>query len=692
MGIKLLSCRIKTAQLSWNDKGEPSADKFDDLYFSTNDGLLETRYVFIEQNRLQERWSEWTQPNFVIGETGFGSGLNFLATIACFVQWRNENPHHQLRRLYFTSFEKYPLTAHDLKNAHKRWPELALFAQYLQDKYPCPISGCHRIEFPLAQKSFVTLDLWLGDIKDTLPSLAYPKGGLIDCWFLDGFAPSKNPEMWSLALYENMAKCTKQNATLATFTAAGDVRRGLASVGFSIKKVKGYGKKREMITATFERKQQQSSKTSWFARHSKAEQLTDLAVVGGGIASASLILALAKQGINSTLYCDDEEVAQGASGNLQGGFYPLLNPNHDPISQFYTQAFTFARQLYRPFVNNEPALGNFCGVLQLALDSQGENRHEKLVNSQYFPEQLVIGLNNKQMNHSSGLELNKAGLCYPLGGWISPKLATQLLLSDAKNYANVTIRLNSRLKECTPTNEGVTLHFSNGKITKSSALVLANGHYLSHFPQTKPLPLYATGGQVSHIKATPSSIALKTVLCYQGYITPALTNATGQAIHCVGASFERELTKLALSQAIQEENVGKLITDTAQSDWSQSLANQPLAGKLGVRMSVKDHLPMVGNIPNYQQTQRQYHDLQKGKPAKAYDDAPYYPNMFLLGGLGSRGICSAPILAEILVAQLTNTPYPLSQNLLDQLNPNRYWIKQLKQGKVIASEETKSDV
>lgn len=673
-----MSQLIKNAKLQWNDQGEPIAERFDDLYFSTNDGLAESQYVFIEQNRLEQNWQACTSPFYVIAETGFGSGLNFLATWQVFKTWLANNPHHILKRLYFISFEKYPLSQDDLASAHQRWPQLQEFTQQLQKQYPNAVGGCHRQEFAITGDAMIVLDLWLGDIKDTLPSLHYPPQGLVDSWFLDGFAPSKNPEMWNQTLYQNMAKCTKHNGTLATFTAAGDVRRGLAQAGFNISKVKGYGKKREMITGQFMRKVPADSQTSWHSR--TLGQLTDKAqqgvvIVGGGIATAATALALAKRGIEVTIVCKDSELALGASGNRQGGFYPLLNANHDPLSQFYSQAFGLAKNCYEQHINKDPANGSLCGVLQLAHNNQQAKRHQRLLEKDLFPSELVVQVDSEQANKLAGVAIDKACLYYPQGGWISPKRMTNALILQAKQHSLITVKNNISIAKIKPVGDHWAVCGNSEEIV-CSALILANGHNLTKFEQTNQLPLYATAGQVSHLPETSLSAPLKTVLCYQGYITPSHNSQ-----HCIGASFNRDISNQALDSETQQENLGKLIADTQQQPWSKSFNNSPLAGKVGVRMSVKDHLPMVGNVPNYVKTTIDYHDLKKGKPASVYGLAPQYPGLYMIAGLGSRGICSAPLLSEVLVAQLTNEPQPLSQPMLNQLSPNRYWIKQLKQGK-----------
>jgi len=672
-----LSQLIKNAILSWNENGEPSAELFDDLYFSTDDGLDESRYVFIEQNKLAQRWSQCTAAYFVIAETGFGSGLNFLATWEFFLHWRAHNPSHCLKRLYFISFEKYPLTQDDLANAHKRWPILAVLAQQLQDCYPSAVGGCHRRQFSSDDQAIVILDLWFGDIKDSLPALHYPSHGLVDCWYLDGFAPRKNPDMWCDDLYQNIAKCSKLDASLATFTAAGEVRRGLARAGFTITKVKGFGKKREMITASLTDKSAKCSQTSWYYRQlpSRNEPTQSVTIIGGGIASATAALALVKRGIAVTLICKDSAIAQGASGNRQGGFYPLLNPNNDQLSQFYSQAFGVAKSLYQPLTKQITASGDLCGVLQLAYDERQSQRQQKLRDCGLFSSDIIQALSKEQMSQQANVAIGVPGLYYPQGGWISPRVMTETLLAQASTLGRLDILLNTEIATILPDNDGWLLTTRDDETFQATTLVLANGHHLADFNQTDALPMYATAGQVSQLASTAQSQPLASVLCYQGYITPA-----HRGNHSIGASFERDVINAKLRVEVTEKNITELQSDSLNAPWTHSFETAEPAGKIGVRMSVKDHLPMVGNVPNVSNTQTMYGDLAKGKPSHRYDNAPIYNNLLMLGGLGSRGITSAPLLAEIIAAQISGEPQPVSQQMLNQLNPNRYWIKRLKQG------------
>lgn len=240
--------KISPAKLSWKSDGTPFSHEFTDIYFSSGEGLTESQYVFLKQNKLPERWLSWDLPSFYIGETGFGTGLNLLVLWQAFKEFRQQNPNHILKQLFFISFEKSPLKADDLLKSHSIWPSLHNAADELATKYPEPTLGKHT--FSLDNEGII-VELWFGDINKTIHQMKNNFNHLIDCWFLDGFAPSKNPDMWQISLFNQLAALAAPNCHLATFTAAGVVRRGLIKAGFKIKKSTGFGRKREMLVGTF---------------------------------------------------------------------------------------------------------------------------------------------------------------------------------------------------------------------------------------------------------------------------------------------------------------------------------------------------------------------------------------------------------------------------------------------------------
>jgi len=659
---------IQPANLEFNAEGTPVSRDFDDVYFSNDNGLEETRYVFLDGNHLGTRFPEHPRSLFVVAESGFGTGLNFLTLWQAFDCFRAAYPEATLQRLHFISFEKFPLTAHDLRLAHQRWPELAHWAEQLQTQWPPAIGGCHRL---ILDDGRVTLDLWLGDINDLTDKLDDSMNQKVDAWFLDGFAPAKNPDMWSPHLFSAMARLARPGATLATFTSAGFVRRGLQEAGFTMRKTKGFGRKRDMLVGVMEQDLAIPAQAPWFAR--RASTSREVAIVGGGIASALLSLALLHRGWQVTLYCADEAPATGASGNRQGALYPLLS-SHDPaLFQFFPAAFTFARRLY----DSLPVAfdHDWCGVTQLGWDEKSQQKITQML-SLGLPEDIAHAVTAQQVAETAGVDTGCGGIQYPLGGWLCPAELTSAAIALGQSRG-LTVHYAHKVQSLSRTAHW-KLRFADGKEAQHASVVLANGHHITQFTQTASLPVYPVGGQVSHIPTAPQLSKLRQVLCYDGYLTP---QNPSNGHHCIGASYHRGETDMQYREADQQQNRQRLVDCFPNASWAKEVDVSEGQARCGVRCATRDHLPMAGNVPDYDATLEVYQDLADSKETAV--SAPVHPELFMLGGLGSRGLCSAPLLAEVLAAQMSDEPVPLDRVTLAGLNPNRLWVRKLLKGKMV---------
>ncbi|WP_058912731.1 bifunctional tRNA (5-methylaminomethyl-2-thiouridine)(34)-methyltransferase MnmD/FAD-dependent 5-carboxymethylaminomethyl-2-thiouridine(34) oxidoreductase MnmC [Entomohabitans teleogrylli] len=663
---------IQSASLHFNEEGTPVSREFDDVYFSNDNGLEETRYVFLTGNRIPTRFAAHPRPLFIVAESGFGTGLNFLTLWQAFTRFRQQQPQAALQRLHFISFEKYPLTRRDLALAHQRWPELAPWADELQQQWPEPFAGCHRL---LLDGGRVTLDLWFGDINDTLSQLDDSANQQVDAWFLDGFAPAKNPDMWTPALFNAMARLARPGGSVATFTSAGFVRRGLQEAGFTMRKQKGFGRKREMLTGSLERPVDSAPRSPWYLRRA-ASAGGEIALVGGGIASALLSLALLRRGWRVTLYCADDAPAQGASGNRQGALYPLLSHADDTLTGFFTHAFSYARRLY----DSLPVAFDhqWCGVTQLAWDEKSRHKIDQML-ALGLPETIAHGLSAQQVAERCGLETHCGAITYPMGGWLCPAQLTTGAIALASSQG-LQVQYHKRVQKLA-NQSGWTIDFADGNSAHHEVLVLANGWQISQFAWTEMLPVYPVGGQVSHIPTTRQLAQLTQVLCYDGYLTP---HHPQRREHCIGASYHRGVAQITCNAADQLHNRQRLIDCLPQARWTYDVDISAGEARCGVRCATRDHLPLVGQAPDYPGTLTQYatlrDDLRAAKPIAA---APALENLYLLGALGSRGLCSAPLAAEILAAQISGEPLPAGAATLAALSPNRYWIRKLLKGKPV---------
>ncbi|MFM5342936.1 bifunctional tRNA (5-methylaminomethyl-2-thiouridine)(34)-methyltransferase MnmD/FAD-dependent 5-carboxymethylaminomethyl-2-thiouridine(34) oxidoreductase MnmC [Aeromonas veronii] len=656
------------ARLDWNEAGTPVSSDFGDVYFSNDNGLSETRYVFLQQNRLPARFSHHDSDSFVIGETGFGTGLNFLATMQAFLEQAPQSGNGS--RLHFISFEKYPLTQDDLRKALAAWPELGHLSQDLVAQWPLPVSGCHRLHFAGGR---IRLDLWFGDIKDMLPQVPHRAEGLVDAWYLDGFSPAKNPEMWTQELFDGLARLARPDSSIATFTCAGFVRRGLIAAGFAMKKVKGHGSKREMLVGDRSDKQPQQTIAPCYAR--PAGRAGEVVIIGGGIASAMTALSLVERGRKVTLLCADGEPATGASGNRQGALYPLLNGEHDALSRFYSLAFGYARQRLLALAERHPIAFELCGVTQLGYDDKSAAKLAKM-NQGSFPSELMHPLSTAEVEQVVGLPCGHSGVSYPQGGWLCPADLTRAALKEAQASGLLEVVFNTEVVAITELADGWQVESQDGRHWQAPNLVVAAGHQLPALLPFADLPLYPVRGQVSHVPTTASLRQLKTVLCYDGYLTPMHNDQ-----HCIGASYGRNQSSLEFRAEEHIQNQVRLQACLPEQTWPAEVDVSGNKARVGVRCASRDHLPVVGPVARLQGLADHYaqlqHDQHNAQPL------PLHPGLYVLGALGSRGLCSAPLCGELLASEICGEPLPLAADLLEVLHPARYWVRKLLKGKAL---------
>lgn len=625
---------IEHAKLHYNDQGTPVSDTFDDVYFSNESGLDETRYVFLQHNGLPERWLTARRRHFHVIETGFGTGLNFLLCWQAFRQHRLQAPHAICQQLYFSTFEKYPLQAADLAKALQAWPSLAELAAALLQQYPAAIAGCHRLQF---DDGSVTLNLWLGDVADNLPLL--PASAVADAWFLDGFAPSKNPQMWQDFLFAGMARLSKPGTTVATFTSAGIVRRGLQSAGFHVKKVKGFGRKREMAIGVMPTEAADGAEyTQCELSQHDAEPLEPITIVGGGLASVLLALSLWQKGQSVTLLCAESKIAQGASHNRQGALYPQLQTALSPVSQFHLQAFGFACRRYQQLQQLFAFPASNCGVLTLNCNDKLIARAGKIA-ALSLPIEVLQPVDAIRASELAGIKLPFAGLFYPAGGWIAPQTFCQAAIGWLSQQTGFQLRLDCAVQAIHRADSVWQLNTSQGML-QTSQLVLCTGHRLNELLTAMPLQLNTVRGQVSHVTATGLS-QLNTVLCHQGYITPGGPHVDDQS--CVGATFDRDNKAALVTAADDVSNLALVNQVFSNPSWFADATVH--SAKAGLRATVPDHLPYAGKRA---------------------------AGLWVLGGLGARGLLFAPLLAEQLSCQLSQQPSVLPESLAMLIDCQRF--------------------
>lgn len=654
------------AQVHFNEQGTPVADNFDDVYFSNDSGIDETQHVFVDGNDLLARWAQHTRAVFVIGETGFGTGLNCLVAIDLFNQFRAQHPDSPLTRLHIVSTEKFPLAFTDWQQAVDAFSSLSTVVEQIAPHYPLPLAGCHRITLP---QSNTTLDIWIGDIHETMPTWHCPNDGLVDAWFLDGFAPSKNPEMWTDALFSQLARLSKPDATFATFTAAGVVKRGLKEAGFEIKKRNGFGRKRDMLTGWVASPATQRDPAPCYYRYRKTlSPDASVAVVGGGLAGASLALALVQKGLSVSLYTKGQ-LADSASGNPQGGFYPQLHAEASHASQIQAHSYLFARQQYDQLLQTGHSFAHqWCGVLQLAFNDSTAKRHDKMISAQLWPHLLMQGMHKDEVEEKAGIPLPYPGIYFPHGGWISPPELVQAMVAYVQSSGKLTLYTDYHLTHYQDNSSSVALHFDNNEVVHHEHLILAPGYHSVEQAFMQDLPIRAVRGQVEQIEASPPYDKLATVLCHKGYMTPQ-----HQGSMALGSTYVKQDLSLEVRSQETQMNLATHQNAIPNADWVNHIQTRGQA-RASVRLSTPDHQPHAGNYTCAQTQYELFEHLHKtGK--LGHTQAPDYGNVSVLTGLGSRGLTTAPMMAEIVASQLTGHPLPMPNALLQALSPNRHIVR-----------------
>ncbi len=652
---------LTSPSLTWNGT-EPHSEAFDDVYFSRDNGRAETEHVFINANHLPARFAAWqSQRAFVIGETGFGTGLNMLCAWACFEE---RAPSHA--RLHLISTEKFPLDRASLSRALSAWPTLAIYTQVLCDQWPEAVSGIHRLH--LSER--VTLDVHFGDTTERLALL----DGQVDAWFLDGFAPSKNQEMWKPELFEVMAARSRPGATFATFTCAGIVKRGLKAAGFAWQKVPGFGRKREMLAGHIAAPPCDARRraTPWFTPPECLDH-QHVAVIGAGIAGASVAAALARRGVSVTVVERDAPGA-GGSGNRQGALYVKLAAETNHQSRFYLAGLMYSQRWLNQ-QTTDTLLWQSSGVVQLALSDKEARRQQRFMAYHPLPE-AVVSAHTERLSELAGVPISaQHALFYPQAGWVRPKALCEHLL----NHPLISVHRGD-VTQVHRDGQCWCLDLINGDAICADQVVIANAQQANRFAQTAQLPLQQVRGQISEVTLPDDVQTPQRVVCAGGYVSPPV-----DGVLTFGASFVPNNDSRHVTNDDHQRNIDEL--RLALPQWVEALEEAGVAlspellkGRAAVRAASPDKSPYAGPLPVADAWQEAYQAL--GKDASKVPDTvgEHYPGLWISTAHGSRGLASAPLCAEVIASRMCGDPLPLEVPLVDHLHPGRRIISAIIRG------------
>lgn len=641
------------AELDWDENGQPHSRQYGDVYFSRTSGMAETHHVFLQPNALSERFSALAAgARLVIGETGFGTGLNFLCAWQLFE--RTAPPDAVL---HFVSVEKHPLKREDLQRALALWPELQDQAQQLLKQYVAVNPGFQQFRF-----ARVVLTLLVGDALDCLSSL----DAQIDAWFLDGFAPTKNPEMWQLELFAQLARLSVPGTTLATFSSAGDVRRGLKEAGFVVKRIPGFGHKWESLQGRFAGELTQSAKP-WYARPTFKPAQRKALVIGAGLAGCASAASLAARGWQVTLLERHGDVAQEASGNAQGVLYLKLSAHGTALSQLVISGFGYTRRLLSNLQQGRD--WDACGVLQIAFDDKEAERQTELTGA--FPPELLHAVDRQQAEQLAGIELRNGGLFYPEAGWVHPPAICRWMIEQS------AIELVRHRQPVELRRDGDNWLALDGDevLGEAPVVILAGAADAARFSQSAWLPLKRIRGQITGLPATEQSVALRTVVCAKGYVAPAR-----DGLHTLGASFNFATNNPSPSEAEHRSNLDMLeeiSADLYQRLQADTRPTGDLHGRVAFRCTSPDYLPIIGPLADAAQFAKDYAVLGKDARQVPGTPCPWLDGLYVNAAHGSRGVITTPLAGELLAAWLDGEPLPLPRAIAEACHPNRFLLRKL---------------
>jgi len=644
---------MKYTSLQWRN-GQPYSAEFDDIYYSEAGAREESEYVFLQNNDLPQRWKNRSQ--FVISETGFGAGLNFILTMQAWEKHADVSA-----CLYYVSFEKHPVAPDDLKRIANNWPDLQSYFDELIVNYPPAIKGHHSRVF---SKGRVRLLLVFMDACEALQDM----GLEADAWYLDGFTPAKNPELWNENIFDLIAKNSRPGATLSTYTAAGSVKRNLESSGFEVSRVKGHGNKREMITAVLRKQVKRNHRLPWHVLPQPPQHKKTAVVLGAGMAGLSVAWSLIQRGWKVTVVDKHEAVAREASGNPVGLLLPRLSIDNVSDAIFYSNAFLYSINQFNQLQKQSDEKFWFDNGIYSLYTS---NRAKKIIKRHEYPNDFIALVTGPDV--PDYFEPGEDDIVYfPKAGCVFPQVLCESIVKACKG--DLTL-MTAEAGNLTWRDGHWNLDDNAGKhIISSPVVILANGSAVRELDVVSWLPVLSSRGQITTFKPNTKSRSITHACGLGGYITPEF-----EGLQYVGASYSLEEVTHA---PLEKDNINNL--ERLNKHMPGIFSRADITGaRVAFRAVTNDRTPVVGPVPDKLAFESQYGDLHHGKQHSQYRPGKYLPGLYVSVAHGSRGLTSCFLSAEIIASMLERSPLPVANNVINYLSAARFLVRNLKRGPII---------
>ncbi|MBU9556112.1 bifunctional tRNA (5-methylaminomethyl-2-thiouridine)(34)-methyltransferase MnmD/FAD-dependent 5-carboxymethylaminomethyl-2-thiouridine(34) oxidoreductase MnmC [Burkholderia multivorans] len=654
--------RLVPATLAFRDDGTLVSPAYGDIYHSAAGAIAQANHVFVAGNGLPARWQQ--RRTFTIVETGFGTGCNFLATWAA---WRDDPA--RCERLHFVSVEKHPFSREDLRRAAAHIvanTTISANVDALADAWPPLVPGLHRLEFDAGR---VVLTLVFGDALERLPALV----ARADAFYLDGFAPSKNADLWSIDVFRALARMADEHATFATYSSSGVVKRALDEAGFAYRKVDGFAGKRAMLVGEYAPR--------WrMRRHEPPRAWPNAAtrralVIGAGVAGCAVVGRLAARGWNVTLIERHERIASEASGNPAGVFHPLMTRDDNVASRLTRAGFLYALARWRALEAGGHAFARSThGMVHLAESADDFARMRDAFDALGAPSDYATLLDTDAARAYLNLPVAHGGLLFPHGGAVWPAALADAQCAAAGDRVHRLTRTEvARLER--NGDEWHALDAHGRTLAQAPVVVLANAGDAVRLAGLRHVALQPVRGQLTLLPAASAS-PLPCPAIGDGYAVP-LDDGT----LLIGATFEPDDVDPAIRVAGHAENLERvrrllpgLIRDVPALD--------TLRGRVAFRWVAGDRLPLIGPLADEAQAVANARALSGAKAR----DLPRMPGLYGAFGYGSRGLVWAALGAELIASQLDGEPWPIERELAEAVDPARFLIRALRARQVSAAD------
>ncbi len=630
---------LQIEPLDFDATGAAFSARYGDVYASRDGALGQARHVFLGGNELPARWADAGQ--FVIVETGFGLGTNFLAA---WQAWRDDprRPH----RLHFVSVELHPLAA-DALRAHAP-PGLSGLAGRLADAWPLPLPGLHRCEF---EGGAVALTLALGDAREIVPQLACGA----DAFFLDGFAPDRNPQMWEAPLLKALARLARAGATLATWCAARAVRDALTAAGFELQLRASFGHKRQMLAGRFAPR--------WRVRRHEPPAPyrgeRSAIVVGAGLAGTTAAHALARRGWHVHVSERERAPAARASGLPWGLLYPQITADDSVLARLTRAGFFASLRALKALAagGGEGMLWRAGGVFRQARDAEEAAAWRAWAADDRWPPQFVRWIDADEAESLVGVRPQRGGWWFSGGALVS----AATWCAQALVPPSISLRCGEGIDRLERDGDGWLARAPDGRALGSAPVVVVANALDAPRLLRGSTAVAPVRGRITQIE--PAALAsLRAGLTGDGYLLQGPDGWSG-----VGATYETSMPGDEAIAALDDSRA--LASNLARLP--RLLAVPPAVKAVGafdaLRCVARDRLPCAGAVADAEAMRAMAARLRGAHPL----DLPRQPGLFASYALGSRGLSLASLAAERIAAQIEGEPEPIERDLGNAIDPAR---------------------